>query len=90
MKAILAREPVGGLPLLFGDYNAAKRELPAARGAPRQSCVTEHLKAARAKDWLFFAFLPAVSSWINLLARSKPPSSVASPSLAFFSPVNGK
>jgi len=30
MKAILAREPIDSLSLLFGDYNTPKRELPAA------------------------------------------------------------
>lgn len=29
MKAILAREPVGGLSLIFGDCNTPKIELPA-------------------------------------------------------------
>lgn len=44
MKAILAREPVGGLSLLFGDCNTPKREMPAATGIQRHSGVTEHLR----------------------------------------------
>lgn len=42
MEAILAREPVGGLSLLFGDYSTPKRDLPAATGTQRQSHTPEH------------------------------------------------
>lgn len=89
MKAILAREPVGGLSLFFGDYDTPKRDLPVAAGTQRQSCIPEHWRLQEPR--LAFLCLIIVQVQLDqLVSQIKAPKLCWVPLHGFFFPVNEK